>query len=66
MERHRVLQRGPGESGRHSHPYRHPCSVAAALREAYLVLLTMKHEIRLDKIFTWLFQKPFSVACLYC
>lgn len=30
-----------------------------ALREAQPASLTVKHEIRLDKIFTWLFQRPF-------
>lgn len=72
MERHGVFQRYPRESVRLSHLYRHPFLAAGsrfcsgALREAYLALLAVRREIRLDKIFTWLSQIPFSIAFLYC
>lgn len=70
MEGRRVFQRDPGESVRLSHPYRHPFSVAGSrfcsAEGSYLALPAVKREIRLDKIFTWLFQKPFSIAFLSC
>jgi len=70
MEGHRVFQKT--QKSQALTPIRHPFSAAgsrfcsAALREAYLASLAVKREIRLDKIFTWLFQKPFSAAFLYC